>query len=72
MEVLIYEHRKNNTNFLYKTKLFRIQYLFLDVWDEKQYLKTEVIKDLQFINKWNINKIKNLHSNEKEGDKNDQ
>ncbi|MEJ3568592.1 hypothetical protein WFS18_02470 [Ureaplasma parvum] len=57
--------------FLYKTKLFRIQYLFLDVWDEKQYLKTEVIKDLQFINKWNINKIKNLHSNEKEGDKND-
>ncbi|ACA33158.1 hypothetical protein [Ureaplasma parvum] len=58
--------------FLYKTKLFRIQYLFLDVWDEKQYLKTEVIKDLQFINKWNINKIKNLHSNEKEGDKNDQ
>lgn len=25
--------------FLYKTKLFRIQYLFLDVWDEKQYLK---------------------------------
>lgn len=58
--------------FLYKTKLFRIQYLFLDIWDEKQYLKTEVIKDLQFINKWNINKIKNLHSNEKEGDKNDQ
>ncbi len=58
--------------FLYKTKLLRIQYLFLDVWDEKQYLKTEVIKDLQFINKWNINKIKNLHSNEKEGDKNDQ
>ncbi|ASD24734.1 hypothetical protein [Ureaplasma parvum] len=58
--------------FLYKTKLFRIQYLFLDVWDEKQYLKTEVIKDLQFINKWNVNKIKNLHSNEKEGDKNDQ
>ncbi|WP_303924025.1 hypothetical protein [Ureaplasma parvum] len=58
--------------FLYKTKLFRIQYLFLDVWDEKQYLKTEVIKDLQFINKWNINKIKKLHSNKKEGDKNDQ
>lgn len=56
--------------FLYKSKLFRIQYLFLDVWDEKQYLKTDVIEDLRFINKWNINKIKALNHKTKEGDEN--